>query len=217
VIQTTEKELKEAQRLIGSNEFDVLTPHEQYETYAKAALKAAYDISGDIYARYDLFHTVMASYIANSPWKIASSFYNAIGITSVSTPITSGSPDNILSATIPSPDGQWLFAAVSSPSTPDLGCVVNRYGEYLQSAGDAADQVSNDEESLNVCANTMDGFLKNAPWKISGSMYYLFYFTKGEMNWPSDTDGEDIDNQLWMWYGTNGLRSYIATSGFQAL
>jgi hypothetical protein len=221
LLETTEIELREAVRLIGSKDFNTLTPHEQYGTYVKAAVNAAINLKAPPEAQCDMFSNVMETYLAGSPWKVQGSWYETYPRVSPVRSITSGSPDNILTGVVVSPIGTLIYrasTALADTFPQSNNPPVDQYCGYFNPAAAAAVQVVTDDESLRVFADVMDSNLANSPWKIGGSMYYLFeYDVVNNIGYTNDP-GDDSN----LLYNDSGFigpnnRVYMAATGLQAL
>jgi hypothetical protein len=193
-----ETELKEAEQLIRSGRFDLLTPHEQYATYVNAAGAAAFlDFDGESFFDISPFMKPMAVYLENSPWKIQCTTYLFIqwGIHDLPSSLTVGNPDNIMCSSYSSQpiSGSWAssfsYFAISglehsvqknaarreregkSGDFTNLAAIDQYYAD-ANSTVSAVDQSLLGVDALKDFSNIMGGYLEKSPWDISGSMYW---------------------------------------------
>jgi hypothetical protein len=187
---TTESGLKRAKRLINSKDFDALTPHEQYQTYVTAAAQVALLSDADTPGIF-AFRQALEGYLQNCPWKISGTSYLAVQSSAALPAMTSGTPDNVLSASF---GGQQTTGLCGQAFVTYLGMsgldnfskkqprslsddlrkrdAVHQYWQYAGSAANVASSESNGQDALTQFSVIMDGYLKDSPWNIDGTLYW---------------------------------------------
>jgi hypothetical protein len=122
-------EQNKLERQIQRNHPGVLTPHEQYEMYASAAVAAALEVN-DFGDRYQKFWDVMDNYLASSEWKISGTAYFLLQFGSTLVLQNTGDIDNTLAAIIQPENTSQLFIATTSLQNS----IQNREGTVLKPA-----------------------------------------------------------------------------------
>jgi hypothetical protein len=103
----------------------------------------------------------------------------------------------------------------------------NQYSQYAQAAASVANSESNDEDALRQFSVLMDGYLKDSPWNINGTIYWggtdfccIQHLVDGDENflWAAvDPDQLGFGSLQGMGTICTEGRIFLASSGLEAL
>jgi hypothetical protein len=115
---TTEKVIEEAKRVMASKEFKDLSAQSQYAYFVQQAATAA---DGDIddSHRLSTFQIIMNGFLNTSSWRITGSQCSLANVTSVLSPLLTGTADDIIASTYQPPRTLRLYISATGLSNVD--------------------------------------------------------------------------------------------------